>query len=227
MKAMILAAGRGERMRPLTDRVPKPLLSVGGKPLIEWHVERLARAGFDTIVINHAHLGVMIEKFLGDGRRYNTDIIYSAEQEALETAGGIANALPLLDQEAFVVVSADIFCEYDFRDLLATVKRLDLRNSVHLAHLVMVDNPAHHPTGDFSLSDGRLSLVGSQMLTYSGIGVFRPELFRNIPAGSKCKLREPLHFAASQGKLGGEYFPGRWVDVGTPERLQQLDEALA
>lgn len=226
MKAMILAAGRGERMRPLTDRVPKPLLSVGGKPLIEWHVERLARAGFETIVINHAHLGGMIEKFLGDGRRYNADILYSPETEALETAGGIANALPLLGEEPFVVVNGDVFCEYDFRDLITLIKRMSVRSNHHLAHLVMVNNPEHHPKGDFSLADGKLSLSGSQMLTFSGIGIYRPELFRGIPSGVKCKLIEPLKFAISQGKLGGEYFGGRWVDVGTPERLRELDEAL-
>ncbi|MGB8339727.1 MAG: nucleotidyltransferase family protein [Burkholderiales bacterium] len=226
MKAMILAAGRGERMRPLTDRVPKPLLSVGGKPLIEWHVERLAKAGFDTLVINHAHLGKLIESFLGDGRRYGVDIFYSAESEALETAGGIANALPHLGQEPFAVVNGDIFCDYDFRNLATVIKNMRVRSDLNQAHLVMVDNPAHHPVGDFSLADGCLSPAGPQMLTFSGIGLYRPELFRGIPAGSKCKLIEPLRFAMTQGKLGGEYFSGKWVDVGTPERLKQLDEAL-
>jgi N-acetyl-alpha-D-muramate 1-phosphate uridylyltransferase len=227
MKAMILAAGRGERMRPLTDRVPKPLLSVGGKPLIEWHVERLANAGFDSIVVNHAHLGQMIESFLGDGRRYGVDIFYSPETEALETAGGIANALTHLGSEPFAVVNADIFCDYDFHQVVERIKAMRQRMDMNQAHLVMVDNPPHHPGGDFSLADGRLSPAGPQMLTFSGIGVYRPELFRGIPAGSKCKLIEPLRFAMSQGKLGGEYFGGRWVDVGTPERLKQLDEALA
>jgi N-acetyl-alpha-D-muramate 1-phosphate uridylyltransferase len=226
MKAMILAAGRGERMRPLTDRVPKPLLSVGGKPLIEWHVERLAKAGFDSIVINHAHLGKMIESFLGDGRRYGVDIYYSPEPEALETAGGIAFALEHLGTQAFAVVNGDIFCDYDFRQLVSVIQRMNIRSDMNLAHLVMVDNPVHHPDGDFSLAEGKLSLTGPQMLTFSGIGVYRPELFRGIPAGSKCKLIEPLRFAMSQAKLGGEYFGGRWVDVGTPERLKQLDEAL-
>ncbi len=227
MKSMILAAGRGERMRPLTDRVPKPLLSVGGKPLIEWHVERLAKAGFDTLVINHAHLGKMIESFLGDGRRYGVDIYYSPETEALETAGGIANALPHLGSEPFAVVNADIFCDYDFHQVAERIKAMRQRIDMHQAHLVMVDNPPHHPGGDFSLADGRLSHAGPQMLTFSGIGVYQPELFRGIPAGSKCKLIDPLRFAMTQGKLGGEYFGGRWVDVGTPERLKQLDEALA
>lgn len=226
MKAMILAAGRGERMRPLTDRVPKPLLSVGGKPLIEWHVERLAKAGFDTLVINHAHLGKMIESFLGDGRRYGVDIFYSPEPEALETAGGIAFALPHLGTEPFAVVNGDIFCDYDFLHLATVVKNMSTRIDMNHGHLVMVNNPAHHPGGDFSLVDGRLSPTGAQMLTFSGIGVYRTELFRGIPAGSKCKLIEPLRFAMAQGRLGGEYFGGRWVDVGTPQRLKELDEAL-
>ncbi len=220
MKAMILAAGRGERMRPLTDHTPKPLLPVGGKPLIVWHIERLAAAGFRDIVINHAHLGDRIEATLGDGSRFGVHIRYSAEGEALETAGGIAYALPLLGDAPFLVVNGDVYCEFDFGHLA----RQPAEGCV--AHLVLVDNPPQHPAGDFVFEHGRLAEAGAARLTFSGIGVYRPELFSGIVRGSKARLAPLLHAGIAQGGVSAEHYRGRWVDVGTPERLQALDGDL-
>lgn len=217
MKTMILAAGRGERMRPLTDHTPKPLLPVAGKPLIVWHLERLARAGFSDIIINHAHLGKQIEILLGDGTAWGLRIQYSPEPPgALETAGGIANALPLLGDEPFLVVNGDIFCDWD-------VSRAGLGNQ--LAHLVLIDNPEHHPDGDFSLEDGK---VGTDLprLTFSGIGIYHPALFASIERGQPAKLAPLLREAIATGHITGEHHTGRWVDVGTPERLAALDSKL-
>ena len=215
---MILAAGRGERMRPLTDTVPKPLLPVGGKPLIVWHIERLARAGFCELVVNHAHLGTQIESALGDGSRFGVNIRYSPEAEALETAGGIANALPLLGDGPFLVVNGDIYCDFDFAGLA-------LKDS-ETAFLVLVDNPAQHPGGDFSLVDGKVLPKGERQLTFSGIGLYRPEMFAGIPRGAKAKLAPLLRAQMAAGKVGGVHFRGRWEDVGTPQRLTQLDGEL-
>lgn len=226
MKAMILAAGRGERMRPLTDVTPKPLLQVGGKPLILWHIERLAQAGFRDLVINHAHLGAQIETALGDGSRFGVNVRYSPESEALETAGGIANALALLGTEPFLVVNGDVFCDYDFSVL--TAKRADMASHPEhtLAHLVLVDNPAHHLAGDFGLLNGKVVAEGEHLLTFSGIGLYQPSLFRSVCPGSKAKLAPLLREAMTAGKVSGEHYCGRWIDVGTPERLKQLDESL-
>jgi MurNAc alpha-1-phosphate uridylyltransferase len=220
MKAMILAAGRGERMRPLTDHTPKPLLLAGGKPLIAWHLERLAAAGFTDVVINHAHLGAMIEAVLGDGSQWGLRIRYSPEPPgALETAGGIANALPLLGDEPFLVVNGDIWCDWDF----ARARRLTATG----AHLVMVANPAHHAGGDFSLDGGRITFArGEETLTYAGIAVFSPSFFADVPRGSVMKLYPLLAAAITAGTLTGERFDGRWVDVGTPQRLAELDAEL-
>lgn len=215
---MILAAGRGERMRPLTDSVPKPLLEVGGKPLIAWHVERLKQAGFTEIVVNHAHLGAMVEDYLGDGSRFGVRIRYSPEREALETAGGIAQALPLLGAAPFLVVNGDIYCDMDFAAL--TLKEEDT------AFLVLVDNPPQHPAGDFSLDGDKVGDEGERKLTFSGVGVYRPEMFRDIVPGAKAKLAPLLRAQMAGGKVGGMHFRGRWEDVGTPERLRCLDEAL-
>jgi N-acetyl-alpha-D-muramate 1-phosphate uridylyltransferase len=220
MKAMILAAGRGERMRPLTDATPKPLLEVGGKPLIVWHIERLAVAGFRKLVINHAHLGTQIETALGNGSRFGVSIAYSPEGEALETAGGIANALPLLGKAPFLVVNGDIFTDYDFGRLN---HRLD---DGLLASLVLVDNPAHNSNGDFALQGDRVMEQGRQMKTFSGIGVYHPALFAAIARGSKAKLAPLLRAAMRSGKVGGEYHAGFWTDVGTPQRLAELDATL-
>ncbi len=223
-RAMILAAGRGERMRPLTDALPKPLLEVGGKPLIQWHIERLARAGFRDLVINHAHLGALVELALGDGSRFGVSIRYSPEGEALETAGGIANALELLGDEPFLVVNGDVFCDYDFAALVPSLDEMAEKNLD--AWLVLVDNPAHHPAGDFGLADGKVLDQGEHKLTFSGIGCYRPSLFAAIPRGDKAKLAPLLRQSMAQGRVGGEHFAGRWVDVGTPERLRELDAEL-
>ena len=220
MKAFILAAGRGERMRPLTDRTPKPLLLAAGKPLIVWHLERLAAAGFRDIVINHAHLGAQIEQALGDGSRWGLRIQYSPEPPgALETAGGIATALPLLGDQPFLVVNGDIYCDWDFKRARTLSEKT--------AHLVMVANPAHHAGGDFSLDGERVVYAhGEQTLTYAGISVFSPSFFANIQAGTIMKLRPLLDAAIAAGTLTGERFTGRWVDVGTPQRLAELDTEL-
>jgi MurNAc alpha-1-phosphate uridylyltransferase len=219
---MILAAGRGERMRPLTDRTPKPLLPVAGKPLIVWHIERLARAGYRDIVINHAHLPDQIEGLLDDGAAWGVSIRYSAEPPgALETAGGIANALPLLGNDPFLVVNGDIWCDLDF----ATLPRLA---DGDLAHLVLVPNPPHHPDGDFDLQNGRAACTGgvSPRLTFSGIGIYRPELFSTVERGKPARLAPLLRAAMSSDRVSGQTHAGRWVDVGTPERLTELDAEI-
>ncbi|UCV07518.1 N-acetylmuramate alpha-1-phosphate uridylyltransferase MurU [Dechloromonas denitrificans] len=220
MKAFILAAGRGERMRPLTDHTPKPLLQAGGKPLIVWHLERLAAAGFREIVINHAHLGEQIEAALGDGSVWGLSIRYSPEPPgALETAGGIANALPLLGDAPFLVVNGDIYCDWDFTRSSQLIDRP--------AHLVMVANPAHHSGGDFALDGERVVFAqGEQTLTYAGIAVFSPAFFADVPRGTVMKLRPLLDAAIAAGTLSGERHAGRWVDVGTPQRLAELDKEL-
>ena len=220
MKAMILAAGRGVRLRPLTDTAPKSLLAVGGKPLIVWHLERLARAGFTDTVINHAHLGHMIESELGNGSRFGLAIHYSPEREALETAGGIAAALPLLGSEPFLVINADVYTDYD----VSALKGLQLGDK--LAHLVLVDNPAQHPRGDFALEAGRVSESGKPMLTFSGMGIYAPRLFGGIPSGAKVPLAPLLRKAMGADRVSGEHYRGRWHDIGTAERLQALDTEL-
>ncbi len=224
MKAFILAAGRGERMRPLTDHTPKPLLVAGGKPLIVWHLERLAAAGFREVVINHAHLGTQIEQALGDGSQWGLNIRYSPEPPgALETAGGIATALPLLDDQPFLVVNGDVYCDFDFGRFF----RLTVEGWQPAAHLVMVANPAHHTGGDFSLDGERVIYAnGEQTLTYAGIGVFSPSFFAGVQPGTVMKLRPLLDAAIAAGTLTGERFAGRWVDVGTPQRLAELDAEL-
>ncbi len=219
MKAMILAAGRGERMRPLTDHTPKPLLQAGGKPLIVWHIEKLAAAGFCDIVINHAHLGMQLEAALGNGRQFGVSIRYSPEDEALETAGGIANALPLLGDQPFLVINGDVFSEIDF----ASVRGLKAGD---LAWLLLVDNPEHNPRGDFALDGTRVVGQGAVMHTFSGIGVYRPELFDPVARGSKAKLAPLLRAAMASGKVGGMLYHGCWMDIGTPERLTELDRLL-
>ncbi|MDD2914113.1 MAG: nucleotidyltransferase family protein [Gallionella sp.] len=239
MIAMLLAAGRGERMRPLTDHTPKPLLEVGGKPLIVWHIENLVRAGIVDLVINHAHLGAQIEQTLGDGSRFGARIQYSPEASALETAGGIANALPLLlpspggggaggEGEPFAVINSDIFCDYDFTKL--TEHAIALQASGDAAHLVLIDNPPHHPNGDFHLQNNRItsSILDPQssILTFSGIGIYQPALFAAIVRGSKAPLAPLLRAQIALGKVSGEHHGGRWVDVGTPQRLAELDSQL-
>lgn len=220
MKAMILAAGRGVRMRPLTDAKPKSLLCAGGKALIVWQLEKLARAGFGEIVINHAFLGDQIEAALGDGTRFGVSIRYSPEREALETAGGIARALPLLGAEPFLVTNADIYSDYDY----AALARHDLQGQ--LAHLVLVDNPPQHPRGDFALAAAQVRETGAQLLTFSGIGVYAPRLFGGIAPGAKLPLAPLLRKAMAAGRVSGEHYRGHWQDIGTAERLQALDAEL-
>ena len=222
MKAMILAAGRGERMRPLTDFTPKPLLKVGAKPLIVWHLERLAQAGFKEVVINHAHLGGQIEQALGNGSLWSMHIQYSPEQQALETAGGIANALPLLGEQPFLVVNGDIYTEIDFAPLANLAHSL----SPNLAHLLMVDNPPQHPQGDFAIVDGRLSESGATKLTFSGVGVYHPSLFASVGRGQAAKLAPLLRQAMAKQLATASYYDGVWHDIGTPERLHNLDQQL-
>ncbi|MDN0083034.1 nucleotidyltransferase family protein [Crenobacter sp. SG2305] len=222
MRAMILAAGRGERMRPLTDRTPKPLLPVGGLPLIGWHIRRLAAAGITDLVINHAWLGEQIEAALGDGAAFGVRIAYSREGQALETAGGIATALPLLGEEPFLVVNGDVLTDVDFTTLAERAESLDGT----LAHLVMVDNPVHHPAGDFGLlADGRLSTnpADGVSLTFAGIGVYHPALFADTPPHQPAKLAPLLRAAMADGRVGGERHTGLWLDVGTADRLAEAD----
>jgi N-acetyl-alpha-D-muramate 1-phosphate uridylyltransferase len=218
MKAMILAAGRGERMRPLTDHTPKPLLKAGGKTLIEYHIESLAASGFRDLVINYAHLGAQIEAALGNGERYGVQITWSREPDgALETGGGIFQALPLLDADTFLAVNADIWTDYPFAHLARPIDGL--------AHLVLVDNPPEHPQGDFVLRGSRVLAEGSPTLTFSGIGVYHRDLFRGCQAG-RFPLAPLLRSAMQHGRVSGEYYSGEWRDIGTPERLQALDRLV-
>lgn len=218
MKAMILAAGRGERMRPLTDVTPKPLLKVGGIPLILWHIERLAHDGFKEIVINIAHLGEQIPKALGDGSEWGVNLTYSDEREegALESAGGIVKALPLLGKEPFLVVNGDIWTDYDFENDRVLPAGI-------LAHLILVSNPEHNPEGDFAL-DGKM-VVDSRQYTFSGIGYYSPKLFENVPYG-KSPLAPLLREAMREGRVTGELYEGEWLDIGTPQRLELLNAQL-
>ena len=222
---MILAAGRGERMRPVTDSLPKALLLVAGRPLIAHLIERLARSGFAELVVNVSHLGHLIERELGDGSRYGVRITYSREVRALETGGGIAYALPLLGAAPFAVVNSDIFCDFEFDRLKPALAALE--RGERMAHLVLVDNPLHHPRGDFCLSDGRVTLEGARRLTFSGIGAYSPALFASHERGTRCPLTALLAPAMAGGLVGGEYHRGLWMDVGTPQRLAELERALA
>jgi MurNAc alpha-1-phosphate uridylyltransferase len=223
MRAMILAAGRGERMRPLTDHTPKPLLKVAGKALIVLHLENLAKAGFKEVIINHAHLGNQIEAALGDGSQWGLKITYSPEQKALETAGGIANALHFLTQngsenEPFIVVNGDVFTDIDFAKIKLAPNML--------AHLVLVENPPQHPNGDFAIEAGMLINQGAPMHTFSGVGIYHPYLFSSIKAGDNAKLAPLLRQAIAERKATAQYYQGVWHDIGTPERLQALNKLM-
>ena len=219
MKAMILAAGKGERLRPLTLHTPKPLIRAGGVPLIEYHLRALAAAGFTEIVINHAWLGQQIEDHLGDGSRFGVTIQYSAEGEPLETGGGIFKALPLLGDNPFAVVNGDIWTDYDFAGLRQPL--------TGLAHLVLVDNPAHHQSGDFYLQGAQVldAVPGVDALTYSGIAVLSPALFKGA-APCAFKLAPLLRTAMADGQVTGELLQGHWVDVGTHERLAEVESLI-
>lgn len=227
MKALVFAAGKGERMRPLTDTTPKPLLEAGGKPLIAWHLERLAALGVAEVVVNTAWLAHCFAPALGDGSRWGLRLHYSFEgEEPLETGGGMLHALPLLGEEPFLAVNGDIWCDFDFAALP--------RQPRGLAHLVLVDNPAHHPDGDFALGgDGRVHAAGESRLTFAGIGMYRPQLFANwrsvvgpAPGAAldppRFKLAPLLRAAMRSGDVDGQHHRGAWTDVGTPERLARL-----
>ncbi len=216
MKAMILAAGRGERMRPLTDKTPKPLLKIKNKCLIEYHLNNLVVAGFTEIVINHAYLGEQIEQTLGNGKRYGAKIAYSSETTALETGGGIFQALSLLGNSPFLVVNSDIWCAYPFADLI--------HHPIKLAHLILVDNPPHNPDGDFHLQQQQVYQTGNPCLTFSGIGIYHPDLFNNCSAG-RFSLVPLLIKAMQASQVTGEHYQGQWMDIGTPERLRQLQNS--
>jgi len=247
MRAMLLAAGRGERMRPLTDHLPKPLLMAGGKPLIAWHLLGLADAGIRDIVINHAWLGQKIEAALGDGASFGVRISYSAEGQALETAGGIAHALPLLtsprkadravaghfstsQDEPFLVISADTFCDFDYGR--AHTIALQMKHAQLACWCVMVPNPPHHGGGDFDLVDGLLRAATrcsepASRLTYAGIGLYSPCMFARVAPGARSPLRPWLEQEIASGRAGGEFHGGRWLDIGTPARLAELDRSIA
>jgi MurNAc alpha-1-phosphate uridylyltransferase len=224
MKVMLLAAGVGERMRPLTNHTPKPLLEVGGMPLIEHHIRRLAVLGLHELVINISHLGQQITDYCGDGRRWGVSISYSPESTPLETAGGIIKALKLLGDSPFMVVNGDVWTDYPFERLLHREVNADKDE----AHLVFVDNPAQHPLGDYTMDAiGRVSLKEPTVLgyTYAGVGLYSPRFFSGESHG-KLALRPLLDRAIQAGTVSGEYYTGEWVDVGTPERLQLLDEKI-
>ncbi len=231
LPVMLLAAGRGERMRPLTDSTPKPLLEAGGRPLIVHHLQRLRAAGFDSVVVNHAWLGERIEQALGDGGAFGVRIRYSAEGTALETAGGIARALPLLartgDDAPFLCISADVFCDFDFGR--ARTIALQMAASGDNCWCVMVDNPAHHSAGDFTLDGGRLLMATATTtarFTYGGIGLFRPSLFQAISPGTRMALRPILDREVAAGRAAGEHHAGLWFDIGTAKRLADLNRML-
>lgn len=252
MRAMILAAGRGERMRPLTDTTPKPLLRVGGKPLIVWHIERLVTAGIQDIIINHAWLGEKIESELGDGSTFNARLTYSAETTALETAGGIARALSFFNNEPFLVINGDVWCDWNPVQAVAVSQALARHHAQ--AWLLLVDNPAHNPEGDFLLpcsendptyaltsphalipiSCHAVQLRTSQIktdqtmsLTFSGIGIYDPRLFRQVQPDQAAPLAPLLRKAISENHVIGSHHHGKWMDVGTPERLKSLNRDLS
>ena len=224
MKAMILAAGRGERMRPLTDHTPKPLLEVGGKPLIVWHLERLAAAGVRDVVINHAHHGTQIEAALGNGARFGLSIFYSAETTgALETAGGVVKALPLLGPEPFFLISADIYADCDYRHLVDADTRLEGNVT---AFMWMVENPSWHSAGDFAISRGLLSLTAQPRLTYANLGIFSPAFFAGIEPGTKLPMSPLFKRAIQAESIRAARYTGIWDNIGNPEQLRALDAEL-
>lgn len=217
---MLLAAGRGERLRPLTDRVPKPLVPVGGKPLIAWHLERLAKSGCREVVANVSHLGEQIVQYL-EHSSFGLRVAVSREAEPLETAGGIAQALSLLGRDPFLLVNGDIYCEIDFAPLLAH------RLGANVAHLVLIPNPPHRAQGDFSLEAGVIGNDGTPRYTYAGVAVMSPRLVEPVKRGDKAPLAPLLRAAAAKSLISGELFRGLWQDVGTAERLAELEQQLA
>ena len=222
---LILAAGRGERMRPLTDACPKPLLAAGGRTLIDRQLSRLAAGGIRRVVINHAHLGEMLEAAVGDGSRWGLRVDWSREGTALETAGGIAKALALLGAEPFVVVSGDIHTDYDYSRLEAVASDIARDPGRRAAHFVLVDNPPYHPAGDMGL-EGSLVRRGGPLLTYANIAVFHPALFAGIAPGTHLKLFPWAYRFVDEGRVTGERFAGAWENLGTPAQLADLDRRL-
>jgi len=220
MKAMILAAGEGRRMRPLTDATPKPLLMAGGLSLLEHHIINLRDAGFTDLVVNAAYLGSAIRDFCGDGSRWNVSLTLSWESEPLETAGAVVHALPLLGDEPFLVINGDIFCPYPF----STFPTRPIERGT--AHLILVPNPPHNDGGDFSLLENQVTQPSGETWTFSGIGLYHPRFFADIPSGKRA-LKPLFDAAISRGRLSGQLWHGRWTDVGTPERLRLLNDALA
>ncbi len=233
MKAMIFAAGRGNRMRPLTDVCPKPLLEVRGRPLIVWHILNLVRAGITEIVINHAHLGYRFEEVLGDGSAFGASIHYSPEETALETAGGIAKARSLLGEAPFVAISADIYCPYfDFRQVNTVLQDNDVWGSPYaeakrdVAWLYLVKNPSYHPDGDFALHLFTVRNEGSPKWTFSGIGVYRMSMFDSVRAGERVQLGTILREYIARGQVGGEIYRGEWRNINTVEELNELNDSV-
>jgi MurNAc alpha-1-phosphate uridylyltransferase len=225
-RAMILAAGLGERMRPLTETRPKPLLRVGGKPLIVWQIERLVAAGFDELVINVSHLAAEIETALGDGNRYGARVRYSREPFPLEVAGGIATALPLLGDGVVPIVSADVYTDYDYATLRPRLAAMAATSEPPHLHMVMVPNPDYHPLGDFVLADGRLVLEGAQRLTFGNVALYRTALFRELPRGEKVRMLPHYQSWIGRGWASGELYAGPWANIGTPAELDHLDSTL-
>ncbi len=226
LAALILAAGRGERMRPLTDTVPKPLLAVGGRTLIDRQLERLAAAGVRRVAINHAHLGERLEAAVGDGSRWGLEVAWSREGTALETAGGIARALPLLGAAPFLVVSGDLYTDYDYGRLAGVAQDIARRPDSRAAHFVLVDNPPYHPEGDMGLDGDRVRRAGPR-LTYANIGVFHPALFADIEPGARLRLFPWAYRFVDEGRVTGERFSGTWENLGTPAQLAELDARLS
>ena len=226
----LLAAGRGERMRPLTDNLPKPLLRIQNKSLLEWHLEALAKAKIQNVVINHAWLGEKIEATLGDGEQFGLHIQYSPEGKALETAGGICKALPIIaPADYFLVINGDVFSpNLPITQLVETAAKMRMDENKPLAHLLMVPNPVQHPEGDFYLQGsvvGNTQSLGAEKLTFSGIGIYHKDLFKDLEFGAPAKLAPLLRTAMEQNKVSGEKYLGPWHDVGTPQRLQELNAA--
>ena len=232
LPCLLLAAGRGERMRPLTDDLPKPLLKIKGKALLSWHLEALSKAGITNVVINHAWLGKKIENVLGNGSQFGLQITYSPEMIALETAGGICQALPLLDpHDYFLVINGDVFCpNFPMDHLLDEFARLERLVDLHkpLAHLILVPNPVQHPEGDFYLHHSKVSdsaLPDAEKLTFSGIGLYHRDLFKDLVRGEPTKLAPLLRAAMRENRVTAEKYTGPWHDVGTPQRLNELNAA--
>ena len=223
---MILAAGRGERMRPLSDALPKPLLEVGGKPLIVWQLERLVRGGCTEVIVNLAYRGEMIAAALGDGSRFGASLCYSREAEPLEVGGGIATALPLLGEDVVLVVSGDVYAEFDYGSLVDRAKAIAATSAPPHLHLVMVPNPTYHPGGDFALTDGLISLDGASRWTFGNLALYRTALFGSLPRGQKLPMLPLYRDWISRGWASGELHTGIWANAGTPDELAMLDRLL-